>query len=180
MPSQGPYTPASVVDDGSFGSVPWSSADLATVADGSGAAALLNNGETTHALVATEFGFAIPSGAIVRGIVVAWRASGGSAPGDVIDAAARIVRDGVIGSAERAGRNWPDALDWLVYGDPSDSWGASWTAEQINAAGFGAALAAAARTDGVNLRVDAGRITVYYDTSAGAPRAAQLLRQLRS
>lgn len=131
------------------------------------ATATLGVGSTTQYLVALSYGAALPAGATVDGIVVDVERSSANGLGTV-DNAVHIVKNTQIQSA---GENkaapavlWPTIEATATYGGPTDKWGTTWTAAEINAGGFGVALSAR-YTGGVGseqARVDAIRITVHY------------------
>ena len=151
-----------MVSDPSIGVNVWGSPGNATASDDVKAFAAVGSGAPTQYLKATGFGFSIPASAVIRGIEVAVERN--SAFANAHDNAVRIVKGGAIGTADRSiAPPWtmpPDAV--TTYGGASDLWGESWTAADINGAGFGAAISA---TDGVSgdlVQVDHIAITVSY------------------
>lgn len=62
----------------------------------------------------------------------------------VVDDEIKIVKsDGSIGTTNKsAGASWPTSDAYSTYGGPSDLWGETWTAEDINNANFGCVLSA--------------------------------------
>ena len=67
--TQGPNSPASVANDASFGTVAWTLPGNAAVSDNM-YAAVTPLGNPSQYLRASGFGFAIPAGAVIDGIVV--------------------------------------------------------------------------------------------------------------
>ena len=122
----------------------------------------------THYLKASSFGFSIPSQAVICGIEVEIEksASNISLLATVEDNVVRLMKGGsIVGSNYATGANWTNSDAYYTYGGPSDLWGTSWTAADINANGFG--LAFSARINGIIsllpiARVDHFQITVYY------------------
>ncbi len=51
---------------------------------------------------------------------------------------------------------------WFAYGDPSDLWGTTWTAAEINSINFGVLVRVGDAAAASNV-ADACRITVYYE-----------------
>jgi hypothetical protein len=114
---------------------------------------LSNPAETlAEGVIATKFGFNIPNAATIKGIEVKVRKRqsaravdfGGTTDTEggefVFDAAARLVRNGNPGGADRrSDETWPNGenLEYVTYGGPTDLWGRSWTAAEINQEGFG-------------------------------------------
>ncbi|MBX3023938.1 hypothetical protein KF840_03415 [bacterium] len=164
--SQGPLSPATAVDDASFGGAGWFPAANAISSDNQWAS-VTPAGSPTHYLKVTTFGFSIPAPAQIQGIKVFVERH--SAVGTVFDARARIVKGGVIGSADRAlPGNWPMGSDVTVsYGGPADLWGTTWTPADINSNGFGFALSVDDNVD--SAAVDHISITVYYTLCAATP-----------
>lgn len=163
--SEGPLSPAAVVDDASFGGAGWFPAANAMASDGL-YAQVAPAGSPTHYLKATSFGFTIPTPAQILGIEVLVERK--SVAGGIVDSRARIVKGGVVGTAERAlPGNWPLTDTTVTYGSPSDLWGDTWTPADINSAGFGFALSV---NDGVDTAaVDHISIRVTYTLCAAAP-----------
>lgn len=127
------------------------------------ATASLSPSVQTHYLKATNFGFAIPVGAEIMGIVVEVerKASGASV---ARDNRVRIVKGGAIGTTDKASASaWPTSDAYASYGSDSDLWGETWTRDDINASNFGVAISALALGSGT-ASIDHIRITVYYLT----------------
>lgn len=165
--TEGPNSPAAVVDDASFGGAGWFPPGNATASDNL-YAQVAPAGFPTHYLKATSFGFAIPAPAQILGIEVFVERKAALAAPALTDSRARIVKGGVIGAAERAlPGNWPTADTVATYGSPSDLWGETWTPADINSNNFGFALSV---TDGVNTAaVDHISIQVTYSLCATTP-----------
>ncbi len=170
--SSGPRLASVGADDASIGSKAWGGT-LAQISaeDGQGPTVTLNGVEISHYLVATGFGFAIPSGATITGIKFEVKRASAFRQ-YVKDAAVRAVKGGVIGTTDRALiPNWPSAQTWAAYGGAADLWGSSWLYSDINAANFGVAIAARGWNFYGTLAglagIDAVRATVYYTTASG-------------
>lgn len=129
--------------------------------------------------MASSFGFAIPTGATINGIKVDWEKHtqlGTSA----VDTHVRIVKGGAISATNlSAGLAWntggTDRYD--SYGGSTELWGETWTASDINASTFGAALSGTGTGLGINYRVDHCQITVYY-TVPGSPNVCAISRMV--
>lgn len=160
MASEGPLSPTSGADDASTGTIAWTNPGNILAGDSATATATFG---TTHYLVATGFGFAVPGAAVIDGIVVEWLRS--CTFGSSFDSRVRVVKGGVIGSTDRtAGGFYPTSPAYQSYGASTDLWGDTWTPTDVNASDFGAALASAvAKSDTV--AVDHCRMTVYYTVS---------------
>jgi hypothetical protein len=97
--SEGPNAPGSVVGDAVFGSSPWINPGNA-VSSNDIYAQGAPGGSPTQYLKATNFGFSIPGPAQIVGIEA--RIERRSLGGTITDERVRIVKGGVVGSAERA------------------------------------------------------------------------------
>lgn len=160
--NSGPKSPGTVVDDATIGTVAWNNPDNAKTANGVFAT---DSNVPTHYLKATNFGFSIPAGAIINGILVEVKNRAGFSP-LVKDNAIRIVKGGSIGSTERKSADWwPETLAYVSYGGPSDLWGETWTATDINASTFGFVISATSIGSAKTIiYVDHIQITIYYTT----------------
>lgn len=166
--SSSPTVCASVA---SIGTVAWSSPTRAISSNNSYATASVD-GTTTRFLRCTGYTFAIPAGATINGITVSVeRRSNSTANGGSRDAAVRVVKAGVIGTADRSTTTTYTTADVIeAHGGATDLWGTTWTTADINTASFGAAFAATkANAAGAahTVRVDHVRITVDYSFLPG-------------
>lgn len=164
--SQGPRNTTNstdIVNDTSIGTLAWTSPGNAHTDDSivTTAGAL---GATTNYLKASNFGFSIPSGATILGIVVEIEKD--ALDIFVNDNAVRIVKGGIVGTTDRSNASaWPNlASEYITHGSSSDLWGTTWTPADINSSGFGVALSATVGTGGNNdeANVDSIRMTVHY------------------
>lgn len=178
--SEGPNSPGTMADDAAVGTLTWSNPDNAKVSDSSYASALvISSVGITHYLKATNFGFTIPSGATIDGILVEIERKA-SGQGTVTDEFVKIVKaDGSIGSENKAdvGTQWTTE-EYASYGASDDLWSESWTAENINDADFGVVVSAdmwAQEDRGMTAYVNHIRITVYY-TEAPPPSPLLIIK----
>lgn len=121
-------------------------------------------GVYTDYLVATGFNFSIPGGATISGIVVEVERSDPNFR--TADYRIRIVKGGAIGTTEKSSSAiYPSGDSYQAYGNASDLWGETWAPADINAAGFGVAIAAQRTSAGSSTagQVDHIRITIFYD-----------------
>jgi len=164
MASDGPNYPAAAVNDAAFGSLSWSNPGNAVSSDNSDALATAESGNTKY-LKATDFSMSIPGGATIDGIVV--EVEKASQEG-CVDARARIVKGGAIGSTDRSlVGNWPASDTFRTHGGTSDLWGESWSSSDFGS-DFGFAIAATINGDPGAAIVDSIRITVHYTATAAA------------
>ncbi len=164
MASAGPNFPTAYSDNSTIGTVAWTNPINVLAEDGAFATAALGNSQS-HYLTGSTFGFNIPAGSIINGIVVEWKRRQATAGPAVTDNAVRIIKTSNIGATDRSsGTSWTTTNTWISYGSATDLWGETWAAADINASGFGAALSAQVTDPSLanTAQVDAVRITVYY------------------
>ena len=81
-----------------------------------------------------------------------------------LDHSVRLLKGGaLVGSDLANSTSWPTTDTYVSYGGIISTWGTTWTVADINAPGFGAAVAA--RVQNGTARVDHMRITVYYSST---------------
>lgn len=120
------------------------------------------NGTEHDRLVLDHFGFDIPSGATIEGIVITIRHAAGGAE-EASDQRVRIVKAGAIGLTPREKPGfWPETLTDEDYGGTSDLWGEEWSPAEINSAQFGVAVAALPGDTGGRAYVDIAYVSVNY------------------
>jgi len=116
-------------------------------------------------LLASNFQFEIPSGAKILGISFSINEAAGSA--DMIaDYSVRALANGApVGLDRGHSKAWTTDFHPEIYGGAADLWGATWTPEIVNAAGFGIGLTPLYLDSAGNERayVDFVRATVTYD-----------------
>jgi hypothetical protein len=167
----GPNSPSTAADDSSLSGDTWSNPNNAKVADASYATSTDTNPNHTHYLKTTNYGFSIPAGSDIQGIVVeVLRHASSSGVNNVTDYAVKIVKsDGSIGVANKADTVslWPTSDAYAAYGGAADLWGESWSVADINSSNFGVAFSANLTPDtSVTAFVDFIRVTVYYSIGA--------------
>lgn len=164
--SQGPFDPGTSGTNSSVGSFAWSNTVDILSSDNSRAKVDLdNNGDISNYVTATNFGFTIPVGATIDGIVVDIERSDNGGSGNIKDNIVKIIKAGTItGTDKSAGANWPSSDATKTYGTATDLWGTTWTVANINASTFGVAISAKRTGGGGNnrARIDNIQITVYY------------------
>jgi hypothetical protein len=167
----GPNSPATLVDDATVGTRAWSNPTNAASSDNTYATVAGDgSGDTlqSHYLKATNFGFSIPGGATISGIVVEVEAKDDGLATNKINIV-RLVKANAIQPTSRASDS-PAALTttdtYKVYGSSSQLWGQTWTDADINASTFGVVVAAQLDFLGSGVvstvSIDHIRITVYY------------------
>lgn len=119
----------------------------------------------TGCLYVSNFGFSIPSGAVITGIRVEIekQASLGS---NVQDNGIRLSKAGVeVGSNYMNTTPWPALDSYITYGGCNDLWGTTWTPADINDPGFGVYFASIDYSCAGTIisRIDHIRISVCYN-----------------
>ncbi len=129
--------------------------------------------QNTQCLTVSDFGFAIPVGSVIDGIVleVEKRRSAGGTSGIVEDNGLQIMKGGLLTGPNKSqyGIDWPLTDTYVTYGSSTDLWGTAWTPADINASNFGVSLASISYVCGATITtsIDHVRMTVYYSTTTG-------------
>jgi hypothetical protein len=158
----------------------WSSASNIISDNNLHATAAMVGNTSSEGLLATQFGFAIPSGATIDGFEVHIRrfANSGSLCDDL---SVRLMKDGstAIGNdyADTVNK-WPTSETEKTYGGATDLWGSSWTPAEVNASTFGVRLAVDSDNT-VTASVDSVEVTVYYTEAGGGGQAPRSMQQYR-
>src|SRR5215470_12927072 len=92
-------------------------------------------------LIVSNFGFAIPAGNQIDGIVVEVERS--DANSRTSDLHIQLIKNSLITATDKAAAGaWPAIDAYQSYGTATDLWGNTWTPSDINATNFGVAIAA--------------------------------------
>jgi len=179
-------SPGTIVNDTTVGTVAWNNPTNAAASDDVYATVGINAGQEiqySNYLKCTNFGFAIPTNAIIKGVQIdiERHASLNTSNNHVCIQAVRLVKGGTPqGSSKLSSQYWPLSDAYESLGGSADMWGLTLTPADINASNFGvvleAVLYAPAGYDSITGYVDHIRITVYY-TFPPNP-GAMLLMQL--
>ncbi len=172
----GPNSPASVINTFAGGEKDWIDPSNATTSNNVYATAGTSSSccdFATEWLQSTDFGFAIPGDATVDGILAEVEASQDVGGGTASLDPPRIVKGGTrIFDPAKTSQNVTTSDVYYSFGGSSDLWNTTWSASDINASNFGFAVAGTLpAVDGITLRVDHTRVTVYYNGSASVPDA---------
>jgi hypothetical protein len=138
----------------------WSSASNATGTPDSACAS--RSGAAGGALDLTNFGFTIPDAATINGITVEVKFAGTAAGDDGVRV--RLLKGGSPTTAFQdilaiSGQSDCSTSAFQTVGSPTDPWGTTWNASDINAANFGVRLS---KLGTGTSYVDSVRITVEY------------------
>lgn len=182
MASEGPNSPATAVDDAGVGTIAWTNPGNVLASDDVRATVALALNEISHYVKVTDFGFAIPAGATIDGVIAEIERQANAATG-IRDEEVKLVKGGTISGDNKADQAtaWPQNTDaYRSYGGAADLWGLTWSDTDINATTFGVALACKnydvpSRTG----RVDHVRMTVHYTAAGGGGQPRRSMHQTR-
>lgn len=168
MASSGPNSPGTLANDATVGTIAWTNPGNAAASDNVYATSSSSGAFTTNYLKATNFGFSIPVGATIDGILVEVEKSGNGTT-TKFDNSLKLVKGGVIGGTDKTTVDtWPLSDTYVSSGSSSDLWGETWTAADINASDFGFSISAKnTGSSAQTIYLDHIRITVYYTLTAG-------------
>ncbi len=128
-------------------------------------------GDRSQYLKASDFGFNIPSGSTIDGIVVVINRMVNNTSGDRIDDVVRLVDEtGTLVGDNNAytSSNWPGSFDTRTYGANNDNWNAGLSADDINDSDFGVVVSVYCSSGSERtFTIDYIQITVYYTTPSG-------------
>lgn len=174
MATSGPTSCGTGADDAAVGSVAWTNPGNITADDASYATAATTNVATSHWLKATNFGFTLPTDAIINGIQVTYKYKDSTGAGQVNSC--KIVKGGtIVGSSLSGGESIPVSENTQSYGGSSNLWGQTWTAADINASNFGFVLQTISNAGGSTQSVNRVTATITYTPVAGGSSTQALL-----
>ncbi len=173
MASQGPNNGSTFVNDATVGTIDWTTPENAQTSNDIYASAALYAATvppypTSKYLKATGFGFSIPAGSTINGIMVEVERKLSTAD-TIKDNSVKIVKGNTIQGDEKALPGvWPISDTYATYGGSAVLWGLAWTAENINDSTFGFVISAYALYGEATYYAYADhiRITVYYTATA--------------
>lgn len=175
MSDTGAVSPGTIVDSAAaIGGSAWTNPTNALTSNGTFAT---NNGTTTHYLKCTNFGFAIPSGATINGVLVeALGKSDFNVGGQfVCDNFIELCKAGGNPSGTNQNRatstHWPTTAAYQSWGGASNLWGLTLTDTDVNNSGFGVGISTTQNKTGKvavpTCSIDHVRLTVYYTAAGG-------------
>lgn len=136
------------------------------VSDDGAIAEVKFSGGSTQYLYATSFGFAIPAGSTINGVIA--RVQRATLTSFTTDAGVYLLVGGSrTGSDKSIGGNWPadNVYRNIDYGGAADLWGTSLTVSDVNASNFGLAFRAN-RGSSIYVGVDVIWMDIYYTAPA--------------
>jgi len=164
MSSQGPNSGSTFATVAGGYDVDWTNPGRAVASDNSYATAVCSIGTSSYYLMATQFGFAIPTGSTINGIKVEFERKASQANA-ALDNAERLARAGVLSDYYRYTEDyWPTTNAYQTLGSSTDLWDEAWTPDDINSTGFGVGISGCndSYAGNLTLSIDHIRLTVYY------------------
>ena len=125
--------------------------------------------EASDYLDVQDFGFDVPTGATIDGIVVTIERK--SSTGTVKDGLLKLLNASGAAAGNDKGKlldAWPTSDASVSYGAPSDTWGVTPTVAMVNDADFGVRLSVTGSVKSDVASVDHISMTVYYTVAAGS------------
>lgn len=164
MATQGPNSAGAGADDASAGSIVWVLPGNILSQNGVNTTSTAN--PTTHYLKATNFGFTIPEGATINGVVAEVYSASAH---DGVDNTIKLVKgDAVTGNNKSTAQG--AISGYRSFGGAADLWGVALTSADVNDATFGVVAQYSNGGKGSPVcAIDHIRMTVYYTASAGVP-----------
>jgi len=120
-------------------------------------------------LYAYDFGFTIPAGATILGVTADVMRNSTSASG-IVDSAVTLYTGEPVGSNHASAALWTLNTAIITYGDSTDTWNYTLTADSVNNPQFGLAVLVMDKSLSatfVTASVDHITMTVYYSTGTG-------------
>jgi len=150
-----------------MGAIPWVNPTNIYSSNNVYALAGLARREFTYWLRATTFGFSIPDGATIDGIVAEFEKR--ATASQIGDHSVKIVAAGFEqGDEKKIAGYWPTSDTYISHGGVADLWGLGWNPAAINASNFGVSITAINNgTYEEAVYIDHVRITVYYTEAVG-------------
>lgn len=151
-----------------FGGIAWSNVDNAKLVDGNNATITFTEESSSDLLVASNFGFAIPAGSTINGVIVYLLGSDDF----IFDAdplqqqvSCFLYNGGVLGAEKDPVLSGIESS----AGSSSDKWGATLTAAIVNGSGFGVAMgiSVGGYDSFGDARIDYVKLEVFYTLATG-------------
>jgi len=125
-----------------------------------------NQNNLSNYLKVTNFGFTLPAGATINGVVVDINKHAGMA-NNVTDTVVKLVKGGVVsGNNKASGSAWGTSDTYATYGGATDTWGVTLLYTDVNDPTFGVVISCSAASVPETAFIEHVRVTVYYTDSA--------------
>lgn len=157
----------------------WTNPANAQTSNDTGATRSVDDGDVSDYLQCSNYGFTIPDGNRVTGITATIRRQASNT--NVIDNTVVLLRAGTRETSSLATTTTYSNGSYRddSYGGTTNLWGATWSVTEINATGFGLALAAQKSNNtggGRTVNVDLIRLSVTYVADNTAPSVSSIVR----
>lgn len=164
MASQGPNNPATATNLAQTGYA-WSNPNNVFASDSSYAIATpISN--FADSLQVNNFGFSIPTGATIDGIVFEIQRVSAAVSNYYFFETKAMKALTKVGTSHADFNYWTTTEAYITLGNSTDLWGTTWTPAEINATGFGIQLLVANDSNNsVSGKINHVRCTVYYSLS---------------
>lgn len=171
--SQGPNFPGTAASLANAGSSEnanaWTNPGNVSANDGTEAtitAATYDAPDISELLVASNFGFTIPTNGTVDGITVEIERRDqaiGAASDNRVQLATSTTFASLVGTNKAdTALDWPTAVAIKTYGGSADTWTAGLTPDQVNSSNFSVMLSVQADAANTDIFVDFIRVTINY------------------
>ena len=144
----------------------WASPESARDLDGQLARVTLDLGQSSEHLRITDFGFAIPASATIKGVEIEFKRQAGDL--GIGDGNIELWLDGAPSDRPKfVATSWPRVIVGTHhYGQAVDTWGNDLTAALVGKPGFGVEIYAVRQGDAggaaIEARVESMRMTIFY------------------
>lgn len=123
-------------------------------------------------LFVTDFGFGIPTGAVILGIKAEMLRKRDSGAGMVTDSSVKLFcSNGPVGSDRANALPWSTTSTYQTYGDSTDTWGYSLSPDSTNRPEFGICIrvqnSATFAAPSILAQIDHVQMTIWYDNGTG-------------
>lgn len=164
MATQGPYSPGTVAQqDFATGYPDWSNVDNVKASDNTYATVSIGTIRQSDYMLCTNFGFTIPTGSLINGILVEIEAKTSDLWGIYLQYCGLRYNGSALGSYKSQLSPYVDLTDaYIVGGSVTDKWSATLTDTIINDSTFGVRFIAYSTSGITTVSVDHVRITVDY------------------
>lgn len=165
--ASGPLTPGTTGTNGDVGTTAWTNPNNAKIEDGVFATVTSAGpaGPFADELKCTNFGFAVPSTAVISGVLVEVKGKATFTGAQIATAHGQLIKAGTATGNDQTFSNlYTTSLQFGSAGSSTDLWGLSLSASDVNDANFGFMLNTRILNvaGNANLSIDVVRITVYY------------------
>jgi hypothetical protein len=162
MSSQGPNY-GSTYSQISFGGSSWANLSNLSASDGAFATNTVHPSNGANVLVAQGFGFSIPTGATIDGILVEIQGKADATVGG--GGNGQLIKTGTTGTGSTfsfgSASGWTTTNTIFSMGGSTNLWGTTWSPSDVNGSDFGIRIDVGFYPNHL-ISVDAIRFTVYY------------------